>query len=70
MVRHSCYTPKVDGDDWLKQNIFHSTYIVLGKVCMLVIDFGSCDHLISEEAAQTLALNTENHPSPSKLQWL
>nr|GEU40085.1 putative reverse transcriptase domain-containing protein [Tanacetum cinerariifolium] len=30
MVRRSCLTPKVVGDDWLKHNIFQSTYTILG----------------------------------------
>nr|KAJ0218875.1 hypothetical protein LSAT_V11C300120620 [Lactuca sativa] len=40
------------------------------KVCTFVIDSGSCDNLISEEAVQKLAVKTENHPKPYKLQWL
>ncbi|GJZ14188.1 putative nucleotidyltransferase, ribonuclease H [Tanacetum coccineum] len=31
MVRRSCLTPKVAGDDWLKHNIFQSTCTILGK---------------------------------------
>ncbi|XP_076901793.1 uncharacterized protein LOC143556338 [Bidens hawaiensis] len=70
VVRRSCYTPKADGDGWLKHNIFHSTCTILGKVCTFVIDSGSCDNLISEEAVQKLALKTESHHKPYKLQWL
>ncbi|KAK1425688.1 hypothetical protein QVD17_21043 [Tagetes erecta] len=54
VVRRSCYTPKMDGDAWLKHNIFHSTCTVSGKVCTFVIDSGSCDNLISEEAVHKL----------------
>nr|KAJ0225478.1 hypothetical protein LSAT_V11C100042380 [Lactuca sativa] len=61
VVRRSCFTPKVVGDDWLKHNIFRST-CTIGK--------GSCDNLISEEAVQKLALKIENRPKPYKLQWL
>ncbi|KAK1414879.1 hypothetical protein QVD17_30640 [Tagetes erecta] len=70
VVRRSCYTPKMDGDGWLKHNIFHSTCTVSGKVCTFVIDSGSCDNLISEEAVHKLGLKTEDHPKPYKLQWL
>nr|KAJ0227009.1 hypothetical protein LSAT_V11C100042370 [Lactuca sativa] len=70
VVRRSCFTPKVVGDDWLKHNIFQSTCTILGKVCTFVIDSGSCDTLIFEEAIQKLALKTENCPQPYKLQWL
>ncbi|GJV31416.1 reverse transcriptase domain-containing protein [Tanacetum coccineum] len=31
VVRRSCLTPKTDGDDWLKHNIFQSTCTILGK---------------------------------------
>ncbi|XP_052625755.1 uncharacterized protein LOC128132814 [Lactuca sativa] len=40
------------------------------KVCSFVIDSGSCDNLISEEAVQKLALKIENRPKPYKLQCL
>ncbi|GJV20457.1 putative nucleotidyltransferase, ribonuclease H [Tanacetum coccineum] len=70
MIRRSCLTPKDVGDDWLKHNIFQSTCIVLGKVCTFVVDPGSCDNLVAEEAVQKLGLKTKNHPKPYKLQWL
>nr|GEU61740.1 putative reverse transcriptase domain-containing protein [Tanacetum cinerariifolium] len=70
VVRRSCLTPKADGDDWLKHNIFQSTCTILGKVCTFVCDSGSCDNLIAEEAVQKLRLKTENHPKPYKLRWL
>ncbi|GKA28425.1 putative reverse transcriptase domain-containing protein [Tanacetum coccineum] len=70
VVRRSCLTPKADGDDWLKHNIFQSTFSILGKVCTFVCDSGSCDNLIAAEAVQKLGLKTENHPKPYKLQWL
>ncbi|GKB02204.1 putative reverse transcriptase domain-containing protein, partial [Tanacetum coccineum] len=31
VVRRSCLTPKADGDDWLKHNIFQSTYTISGN---------------------------------------
>ncbi|GJY83567.1 putative nucleotidyltransferase, ribonuclease H, partial [Tanacetum coccineum] len=70
VVRRSCLTPKADGDDWLKHNIYQSTCTISGKVCTFVCDFGSCDNLIVAEAVQKLGLKTENHPKPYKLQWL
>ncbi|GJZ48364.1 reverse transcriptase domain-containing protein [Tanacetum coccineum] len=39
-------------------------------VCTFVVDPGSCDNLIAEEAVQKLGLKTENRPKPYKLQWL
>ncbi|GKC98511.1 putative reverse transcriptase domain-containing protein [Tanacetum coccineum] len=70
MVRRSCLTPKAVGNDWLKHNIFQSTCTILGKVCTFVVDLGSYDNLIAEEAVQKLGLETENHSKPYKLQWL
>nr|GEW21419.1 putative reverse transcriptase domain-containing protein [Tanacetum cinerariifolium] len=70
MVRRSCLTPIVVGDDWLRHNIFLSTCTILGKVCTIVVDPKSCDNLIAEEAVQKLGLKTDNHPKPYKLQWL
>ncbi|GKG39470.1 hypothetical protein Tco_0463615, partial [Tanacetum coccineum] len=50
VVMRSCLTPKADGDDWLKHNIFQSTCTISGKVCTFVCDSGSCDNLIATEA--------------------
>ncbi|XP_030964692.1 uncharacterized protein LOC115985950 [Quercus lobata] len=41
-----------------------------GKVCRLVIDSGSCENVVSEEAVQKLGLATKKHPNPYKLSWL
>lgn len=70
VVRRSCLTPKVVGDDWLRHNIFQSTCTISGKVCTFVVDPGSCDNLLSEEAVQKLGLKIENRSKPYKLQWL
>ncbi|GJR03706.1 putative CCCH-type zinc finger family protein [Tanacetum coccineum] len=70
MVRRSCLTPKAAGDDWLKHNIFQSTCTILGKVYTFVVDPGSCDNLIAEEAVQKLGLKIKNCFKPYKLQWL
>ncbi|GJY28281.1 putative reverse transcriptase domain-containing protein [Tanacetum coccineum] len=70
MVRRSCLTPQAVGDDWLKHNIFQSTCTILGKVCFFVVDPGSCDNLIAEEAVQKLGLKTENRHKHYKLQRL
>ncbi|GJR72451.1 putative reverse transcriptase domain-containing protein [Tanacetum coccineum] len=70
MVRRSCLTPQAVGDDWLKYNMFQSTCTILGKVYNFVVDSGSCDNLIAEEAVQKLGLKTENRPKPYKLHRL
>ncbi|XP_058184843.1 uncharacterized protein LOC131302299 [Rhododendron vialii] len=71
VVRRACYTPReAKGDSWLRNNIFQSTCTIGGKVCRLVIDSGSCENVIAEEAVKKLALSTEKHPNPYKLSWL
>ncbi|GJV49107.1 hypothetical protein Tco_1439319 [Tanacetum coccineum] len=70
MVRRSCLTPQAVGDDWLKHNIFQLTCTIFGKVCIFVVDPGSCDNLIAEEAVRKLGLKTKNRPKSYKLQWL
>ncbi|KAE8710906.1 putative CCCH-type zinc finger family protein [Hibiscus syriacus] len=58
------------GDDWLRTNIFHTTCIVADKVCKMIIDYGSCENVLSEEVVQKLQLKTDRHPKPYKLSWL
>lgn len=67
VVRRSCLTPRSKGYEWLRNNIFHSTYTILGKICRFVIDAGSCENLVSIDAVQKLGLKTEAHPRPYKL---
>nr|GEX68990.1 hypothetical protein [Tanacetum cinerariifolium] len=69
VVRRSCLTPKADGDDWLKHNIFQSTCTILGKDCTFVCDSGSCDNLIAEEAVQKLRLKIENRTTYKDSVW-
>ncbi|KAI3709992.1 hypothetical protein L2E82_39765 [Cichorium intybus] len=70
VVRRICLTPRAPEEDWLRNNIFQSTCTILGKVCRLVIDSGSCENIVSEEAVQKLNIRTERHPKPYKLAWL
>ena len=71
VTRRACFIPrKFEGEDWLQSNIFQTTCTMGGKVCRLVIDSGSCENVVSEEAVQKLGLATEKHPNPYKLSWL
>ncbi|XP_026459609.1 uncharacterized protein LOC113360070 [Papaver somniferum] len=69
--RPSFLTPKVDTDEsWLRKNIFQTTCTIEGKVCRMIIDSGSCENVVSEDAVRKLKLSTEKHPSPYSLHWL
>ncbi|KAH9723702.1 Endonuclease [Citrus sinensis] len=71
IVNRAFFTPKgQDKDKWLRQNIFQTTCTIGGKVCRMVIDSGSCENVISEEAITKLNLMTEPHQTPYKLTWL
>jgi hypothetical protein len=71
MVRRVCFTPrKADDEDEQRHNLFHSRCTIGGKVCQLVIDLGSCENVVAEEVVEKLALETEKHPNPYRLEWL
>ena len=71
VIKKTLLTPrKEDENEWLRGNIFHSTCSILGKVCKLVIDGGSCENVVRQEAVDKLGLKTEEHPHPYKLSWL
>jgi hypothetical protein len=71
MVRRVCFTPrKAKDEDDQHHNLFHSWCTIGGKVCQLVIDSGSCENVVAEEVVEKLALETEKHPNPYRLEWL
>ncbi|KAJ9536534.1 hypothetical protein OSB04_un000286 [Centaurea solstitialis] len=53
-----------------RENIFHTRCLVQGKVCVLIVDGGSCANVVSNEVVEKLNLHTLKHPQPYKLQWL
>lgn len=67
VIRRSCLNPQATEDNWLPTNIFQSTYTFLGKVCWFVINAGSYENIIPEEAMQKLNITTERHHMPYKL---
>jgi hypothetical protein len=71
MVRRVCFTPqKVEDGDEQRHNLFHPRCTIGGKVCHLVIDSGSCENVVTEEVVKKMALETEQHPTPYRLEWL
>lgn len=68
VVHRACRTPRApEGDGWLRTKIFQSSYTIGGKVCRMIIDFGSCKNVVSEETVIKLGLETQTHPQPYKL---
>ncbi|XP_027368282.1 uncharacterized protein LOC113874249 [Abrus precatorius] len=59
-----------EDDTTQRENIFYSRCLVLGKVCSLIVDGGSCTNVASIRLIEKLNLTTTPHPKPYKLQWL
>ena len=53
-----------------RESIFHTRCLINGKVCMVIIDGGSCTNVASARLVSKLNLATKPHPRPYKLQWL
>ena len=53
-----------------RENIFHTRCLVNDKVCVVIIDSGSCTNVASSIMVDKLGLKTTKHPNPYKLQWL
>ncbi|KAL4188270.1 hypothetical protein AMTRI_Chr09g23070 [Amborella trichopoda] len=46
-----------------------NTSLQYRQVCTLIIDFGSCENIVSTEMIEKLKLKTEKHPHPYKIGW-
>ncbi|RDY03064.1 hypothetical protein CR513_13410, partial [Mucuna pruriens] len=53
-----------------RENIFHTRFLVLGKVCSPIIDGRSSVNVASLRLVEKLDLPTLPYPKPYKLQWL
>ena len=54
-------------ENWLRKNVFHTKCTTKGKVCLVIIDNGSFENVVSLEMVQKLNLKTIPHHSPYKL---
>ncbi|KMY84940.1 hypothetical protein BUMB_04189c [Candidatus Paraburkholderia calva] len=60
----------IQEDHLQRQNIFHTKCYINKKVCLMIIDSGSCTNVVSTMIVEKLGLPTIKHPNPYKLQWL
>ena len=51
-------------EDWRRRSLFHTRCTIGGKVCHVIIDNGSWENTISEEAVNKFGIKKENHPCP------
>lgn len=54
----------VDEENWVRKNVFHTKCTSHGRVCMVIIDSGSFENVVSLEMVQKLKLETIPHPNP------
>ena len=54
-------TPTVE-KKWMRKNIFRSIGILDGHSCIVVIDGGSCENIISQFLVDRLKLKFQKHP--------
>ena len=53
-----------------REVMFHTRCTVGGKVCSLIIDGGSCAHVVSQSMVDRLKLVVTPHSKPYTIQWL
>ncbi|CAJ2644921.1 unnamed protein product [Trifolium pratense] len=70
MVRRMLGNLIKEEDTTQRENIFHTRCLVQEKVCLLIIDGGSCTNVASTRLVSKVNLKTKPHPKPYKLQWL
>ena len=56
-----------NGEDWLRKNVFHTKCTSQGNVCLMIIDSGNFENVVSTEMVQKLGLKTIPYPNPCKL---
>ncbi|KAK0598677.1 hypothetical protein LWI29_036937 [Acer saccharum] len=69
VMRHVSLAPRADGSDWLRNNVFHSTCTILGKVCRFNVDGGSCENIAFADVVSKLGIKIEKHLTPYRLFW-
>ena len=57
-------------EDWLHKNVFHTRCTSHGMVCLVIIDNGSFENVVSMKMVQKLNLKNMPHFNPYKLCWL
>ena len=67
MVRRLMRRVCKDRDETQRENIFHTRCMIMGKICSLIIDGGSCTNVASQRLIEKFALKFSSHLRPYKL---
>jgi hypothetical protein len=57
-------------EDWKRHAIFKIMCVIKNKKCVMIIDSGSWENVISEEAVRKLKLDITDHTNLFKLGWV
>ena len=54
-------------EDWLRSNVFHTRCTSKGKVCLVIVDYGSFENRVCMKMVQKLDLKMIQQPKPYNL---
>ena len=60
----------IEQDPPQRKTLFRTLCKVRGKVCKVIVDFGSTDNIALVEMVEKLGLKKFPHPNPYKVSWL
>jgi hypothetical protein len=69
VMEHALVARPKNDEDWRRQSLFHTRCTIGGKVCHVIIDNGSWENTISEDAVRKLGLEKIKHPQPYNMRW-
>lgn len=58
-----------EDEKWLRHNIFKTYCVSFGKKCVLMIDSGSVENMVSKVMVDKLKLSCDCHLKPYKVSW-
>lgn len=69
LVMERALVTRPDNEDWRRRSLFHTRCTMGGKICHVIIDNGSWENTISEDAVHKLGLQKHKHPHPYNMRW-
>ncbi|GJY18190.1 putative nucleotidyltransferase, ribonuclease H, partial [Tanacetum coccineum] len=69
VVQQTLCSPKVS-DSSQRNKIFQTKCLVKEKICLIIIDEGSCKNLVSKDLVKAFMLPTEPRYSPYQIGWI
>ena len=70
IARRTLHAKLAPCEDNQRENLFHTRYLIKGKVRNMIIDGISCCNIASTDLINKLQITTIYHPRPYKLHWM